>query len=238
VITRSSAPWAQTRRQRFTTDLLTLAVVALLAALLAVVLGWLASPLAPVGSARDAEPHPGFALNLALGAAAIAVIMISTALAALPALIRSASTRELPGVDARDSITRRSRVADLVTRSGLGPSATVGTRLALQPGRGSAATTGAKRADELDARGRRRNSHLRVRRESPAVDRDAPPLRLELGRRDRQQLRRDTAPVRAATRPLRPRAGGGRSHRRDAHGRRPRHFGAGCFPRFATRSHP
>jgi len=47
-----------TRTQRFTAELTTLAVVALLAAVLAVVIGWLFSPLSPIGVARGAEPHP------------------------------------------------------------------------------------------------------------------------------------------------------------------------------------
>lgn len=129
-----------TRTQRFTAELTTLAAVALLAALLAAVVGWLFSPLAPIGNARDAEPHPGFALDLALSAIAIAAIFAGTVLAALPAILRVAFTRELPGNVASDARARRSRLSDLVARSGLGPSATIGTRLALQPGRGATAT--------------------------------------------------------------------------------------------------
>ena len=128
------------RSQRLLAEITTLAVVALLAAVLAAVIGWLFSPLGPIGVARDAEPHPGFALNVALSAAAIGAIFVGTVLAALPALLRVVFTRELPGNVATETRARRSRVADLVARSGLGPSATVGTGLALQPGRGATAT--------------------------------------------------------------------------------------------------
>ncbi len=61
-------------------------------------------------------------------------------LATLPSVLRVASTRELPGIVAAETRSRRSRIADAVAQSGLGPSATVGTRLALQPGRGATAT--------------------------------------------------------------------------------------------------
>ncbi len=131
-----------TRRQRFSIDLATLAAVAAAAAVLAVILGCLFSPLTPVGAARDAEPHSGFSLDLALVSAAFGVIFVGTVLAALPALLRVVNTNALPGTgpNAVDPGPRRSRVADLVARAGLGAPAVVGTRLALQPGRGATAT--------------------------------------------------------------------------------------------------
>jgi hypothetical protein len=129
-----------TRNQRLSAEITTLAAVAILAAVLAVVIGWLFSPLGPVGAARDAEPRPGFSFDLALSAAAIAAIFVGTVLAALPAILRVAFRRDLPGMVAADNRTRPSRISDLIGRSGLGPSATIGTRLALQPGRGATAT--------------------------------------------------------------------------------------------------
>jgi hypothetical protein len=129
-----------TRRQRLTGELVWVAGLALAAALLAALVAWLCSPLTPIGSARDAEPHPGFSLNIALSALAIVAIFLGTTLAALPAIIRLATVRSLPGMTPSDARERRSRVADLVARSGLGPRAVVGTRLALQPGRGPTAT--------------------------------------------------------------------------------------------------
>jgi hypothetical protein len=129
-----------TRPQRFFTEMSTLMAVALSAALLAAVIGWLFSPIAPIGDARDAEPHTGFSVNLALSALAIAAIFVGTVLAALPALLSVASTRDLPGNVATEKRSRRSRVSDLIARAGLPPSAALGTRLALQPGRGASAT--------------------------------------------------------------------------------------------------
>ncbi len=129
-----------TRPQRLTAEITTLAAVALVAAVLAAAIGWMLSPLTPIGAARATEPHSGFALNVALSALAIGAIFVGTVLAALPAVLRVASTRELPGNAASETRPRRSRLSDLVARSGLGPSATIGTRLALQPGRGTTAT--------------------------------------------------------------------------------------------------
>jgi hypothetical protein len=129
-----------TRGQRLAAEITTLAAVALLAAVLAVVIGALVSPLGPIGSSRDAEPHPGFSFDLALSAAAVAAIFLGTVLAALPAVLRVSFRRELPGNVATDNKIRVSRVSDLIGRSGLGPSATIGTRLALQPGLGATAT--------------------------------------------------------------------------------------------------
>jgi hypothetical protein len=92
-----------TRTQRFAAETTTLAIVALSAAVLAAVVGVLLSPLTPVGGARTVEPHTGFALNLGLSALAIATIFVGTVLAALPAVLRVASTRQLPGNIAPDN---------------------------------------------------------------------------------------------------------------------------------------
>lgn len=131
-----------TRRQRLAIEATTLAAVTFTAAMAAAILAYLLSALTPIGVARSAEPHPGLSLNLALSLAAIAVIFIGTMLAALPTLVRVATRTTLPGAGlaAVDPVHRRSRVADVIARSGLRAPAVVGTRLALQPGRGTNAT--------------------------------------------------------------------------------------------------
>ena len=130
-----------TRRQRLSMELATLAGLAVAAAAFAGALAFVFSPITPIGAARDAEPHPGFSVNLALTLAAIASIIAGTLVATLPALWRLVRATELPGAAITlDQRQRRSRAADVIARSGLGPSATVGTQLALQPGRGSSAT--------------------------------------------------------------------------------------------------
>lgn len=130
-----------TRRQRAVLDLATLVAVALAAAALAAILGYAFSPLTPIGSARDAEPNPGLSLNVALSLAAIGTIFVGTMLAALPALWRVVNMKALPGAPTTiDTKQRKSRTADLVAQSSLGTPAVIGTRLALQPGRGASAT--------------------------------------------------------------------------------------------------
>ncbi len=130
-----------TRRQRFSIEFVNLAAIALVAALFAAVLAYLLSPLTPIGDARDAEPHPGFTVNLALTLVAIAAAFLGTMIATLPALWRLVRTDALPGNTGRlDSHLRRSRVAELVARLRLGTPAAIGTQLALQPGRGETAT--------------------------------------------------------------------------------------------------
>jgi ABC-type lipoprotein release transport system permease subunit len=130
-----------TRRQRYAIELATLALVALAAAVLAAVVGVLFSPFTPVGTARPAEPDPGFSVNLVLTLSAIAAIFAGTMLAAVPSLRRVARTTALPGTaGVADPRGHVSHAADVVARSGLRTPAVIGTRFALQPGHGTNAT--------------------------------------------------------------------------------------------------
>jgi hypothetical protein len=128
------------RRQRFIMEGTSLVVVALVAAMAAAVFGFLGSAFTPVGAARVAEPHPGLSLNLALTAAGVALLFLGTVLATLPAVWRVSRIMALPGPVAVDGIHRRARAADAVAAAGFGAPAVVGTRLALQSGRGATAT--------------------------------------------------------------------------------------------------
>jgi hypothetical protein len=129
-----------TRRQRLSIELTTVISVAIAAAVLAGVIAYLLSPLTPIGTARDAEPHPGFSFNLALTLVALPITILGTCLAALPALWRLVHDTSLPGPGTLDARERRSRLAELESRSGLGVPAVVGSRFAFQPGRGRTAT--------------------------------------------------------------------------------------------------
>ena len=130
-----------TRGQRYAIVLVTLALVALAAAVLAAIVGFLLSPFTPIGDSRAAEPHRGFSLNVGLTLAAMAAVFLGTTLAALPALRRVARTTSLPGAaGATDPRQHVSRAAEVVARSRLGSPAVIGTRFALQPGRGASAT--------------------------------------------------------------------------------------------------
>jgi hypothetical protein len=124
-----------TRGQLFAAGMLRAAWAAIGAALLAVVLAIVASPLSPIGPARNAEPDPGLRVDwpvLVSGAVVIAVCVL--ALAALPAW-RQARVR-----NARDdNAVRPSRLATAFGRSGAPVAAGVGVRMALEPGRGRTA---------------------------------------------------------------------------------------------------
>jgi hypothetical protein len=129
------------RRQRYGIELATLATVALTAATLAAIVGFLFSPFTPIGAARLAEPHRGFSINVGLTLAAITAVFAGTMLAAFPALRRVVHNTSLPGSAGTNDPTQHvSRTAEVVAHSRLGTSAVVGTRFALQPGRGASAT--------------------------------------------------------------------------------------------------
>ncbi len=129
-----------TKRQRLAFEFAGLVIVGLAAAILGAALAYLFSPVTPIGSTRDAEPHPGFSINLALTGTAIALTLVGTLLVALPALWRLVNTKALPGPGAIDAGPQTSRVADLESRAGFGVPAVLGTRLAFQSGRGRSAT--------------------------------------------------------------------------------------------------
>ena len=122
-----------TRTQLFVLGVARVVPVAVVAGVIAVGVAIALSPLAPLGVAREAEPDPGFALDvlpLALGAAATAIVVVLAA--CIPAW-RAARSAEGQGTPPP------SRLAGLLARTGLSPSRTAGVRMALEPGRGRSA---------------------------------------------------------------------------------------------------
>jgi hypothetical protein len=106
------------------------------AAVIAVVLAIVLSPLAPVGDARIAEPHPGVefdAAALALGAAILPAVAVILALAPAWSAARARNAPE------ETSGARGSRVAALLARAAVPPPGVAGARLALEKGRGRTA---------------------------------------------------------------------------------------------------
>jgi len=127
-----------TRAQVSAVTALRAAVLAGAAAAVAVVVAYLVSPLLPLGLARDAEPHPGFALDAAvvgLGAlvtaSVVAVASVLPAWRAARALGRAAADREAPASP--------SAVAGAIGRSSAPVPVVTGVRMALEPGRGRSA---------------------------------------------------------------------------------------------------
>jgi ABC-type lipoprotein release transport system permease subunit len=122
-----------TRGQRRALGAARALAVAIGAAVVGAVVAVALSPLAPVGVARKAELSPGVEANLAvlwLGAAA--TVALVTAAGALPAWWPAGPAR-------RRAEPRPSRLGSALSRSGAPTPATVGVRLALEPGRGATA---------------------------------------------------------------------------------------------------
>lgn len=111
------------------------AVIGVAGGVLAMVVAALASPLLPVGLARQAEIHPGFDIDVVvLIPGFLAVVLLVSALAVLPAWRASGrSTAARARFD-----THRSSVAKSVARTRLPLAASIGLRLGRSPARGQA----------------------------------------------------------------------------------------------------
>ncbi len=110
-------------------------LIGLAGAFLGVAIAWLASPLTLVGLARQAEIHPGFAVDpVIVIPGAIALGALIGAWSVLPAW-RMAARPIMAPADGGLPV-RGSGVPGLAWKTGLSPSAAVGTWFALQPGRG------------------------------------------------------------------------------------------------------
>jgi uncharacterized integral membrane protein len=114
-------------------------VVATTGAVAAGLLAWVASPLLPLGSARTAEPHPGFAFDAAAVGAGVVGVAAAVAILGGAAQLRArrrGSGREL---FAGDDVASTSGLGRLPGVARLPLTVGIGARLALQPGRGRTA---------------------------------------------------------------------------------------------------
>jgi FtsX-like permease family len=126
-----------TRPQLAAVTLVRVALIGAASALLAVVLAVLASPLTPIGLARQAEVDPGLSVDvavLALGAVGVLAAVLSRGGVAAWWVTRARARG-----DAAPTPGRTSLVVDRMALAGATPSAVTGIRLALEPGRGEAA---------------------------------------------------------------------------------------------------
>jgi hypothetical protein len=117
-----------TRRERFTSSMMRLAVAALAGAGVAVLLAYLLSPIGPVGPARLAEPTPGFAADgWVLLAGGLSVALLTCLIGLWPAwrTARVFSASEEP---------RPSRLSARLAEAGAPVAAATGVRFALEPG--------------------------------------------------------------------------------------------------------
>ncbi len=130
-----------TRVQRTSAATARAAIVVALGAVLAGAVAVLASPLFPLGTARRAEPAPGFRFDwpvLVLGLIAIIALLLLPA-----ALVAWRTTRQTPE---RIATRRLSRVAERVARLGAPTSTVTGVRFAVQRDRRRTATPSRRRS--------------------------------------------------------------------------------------------
>jgi ABC-type lipoprotein release transport system permease subunit len=120
------------RGERFALGLARAATIGLAAALFAVVLAVIVSPLFPTGLARTAEPDPGVDVDAALvGLGALGVAVVVVLLAAWPAWRTAGPTTGTEPVPKRPSLAGR-----MLAQGGAPPSVSAGVRMALEPGHG------------------------------------------------------------------------------------------------------
>ncbi|MDQ6949435.1 MAG: hypothetical protein M3256_25095, partial [Actinomycetota bacterium] len=125
------------RGQLFVVALAQVAVTAVVGAVLAVTVAVGASSLMPIGAARIAEPYPGLAVNWAvLVVGGLVIVGALLAWVALPAWRLASVGTGIEQAAGTAGTDRPSRLVEAAMRSGAPPSAIVGARLALQPGRG------------------------------------------------------------------------------------------------------
>ena len=123
-----------TRRERFILALTRVALVSTTGATIAIALAVAASPLFPIGLARDAEPTPGLALDATVLAAGFGVVAVGfLLLGALPAWHRACRDLAFSA-----SLSRRAGIGrvfpDTLGRTGLRPAPMIGVRMAFEPG--------------------------------------------------------------------------------------------------------
>jgi ABC-type lipoprotein release transport system permease subunit len=127
-------------RQLISVGIVRAAVIGMIAAGIAVAVGFALSPLLPTGLARIAEPDPGFAFDgVTIGIGALSTLLIVMLVSALPAWRASRMAGNALGTAEVRGADRPSAVAGFLSRTAFPPSATAGVRMALEPGRGRTA---------------------------------------------------------------------------------------------------
>jgi ABC-type lipoprotein release transport system permease subunit len=128
-----------TRAQLIAVVVLRGTVIGIAGGLLAIGVAVLASPVMPVGLARQAEISPGFNGDFAvLALGFLAVVVLMAACSAVPAWRIGKWTKA--SLNMRGGVSHRSHVAEAVARTRLSPTVAIGVRFALEPGRGRRST--------------------------------------------------------------------------------------------------
>jgi hypothetical protein len=128
-----------TRRQLVTLGAARALTMAAPAAALTVLLAFVLSPLAPIGRAREVEPHPGFSADgaaFAIGGAAVLLIVLGVGVLASWRIALTARGRNARWPDERG---KASSVTTALARAGCPPAFVAGVRMAIQRGASAAA---------------------------------------------------------------------------------------------------
>jgi hypothetical protein len=105
------------------------------AAVVATATAALLSLLTPVGVGRQAELHPGIAVNVAyLGAGLVAAFLFVVLFSVIPVVWTSSPARRSRRVNTR--VTAGARIGGALATAGASTAAEAGVRMALEPGRG------------------------------------------------------------------------------------------------------
>ena len=122
-----------TQRDRWITMMVRLMLAAAVGATTAVTIAAVLSWFTPVGPARNAEPHPGWSINLpAMLGGAVILFFVVVLVSVIPAW------RNARFVD-QGSTVRGSSVAAWLAARGVSPNVTTGGRFGREPGRGASA---------------------------------------------------------------------------------------------------
>ena len=184
-----------TRRDLVVLSLLRVGIVTLFGALVAVAVAIAASPLMPIGPARVAEPSPGIEVNLAILGVGFVLAFVAPLLLVVPAAWRAASRFGPLGSAASGSEESRSSLVPAIG-GGPGPlTASLGLRMALDPGRGRTAVPVRSALGWHDDRAHGLGGRLCLRRKPAAPCRHASPVRAELGPPARPRVRLGTRSV-------------------------------------------
>lgn len=116
------------QRQRWAATVAHAVPIAVVGALAALVAAWLASPLFPIGVARDAEPAPG--LHFDAGALLISALIVVVAVLVVGAIAAAVVTSRR-----EQAMARPTRIGRAMADAGVAPSVAVGVGFALGRGR-------------------------------------------------------------------------------------------------------
>lgn len=126
-----------TRRQLVATAFVGSAAISIAGAVLALLVAVLASPLMPIGLARQAEVHRGVSVDAVVLAAGLVVIVV--VLTAWASIVAWNATRDGGERGSGGRVRRSSRAARTLRQAGWPPAATLGTSMTFEPGGGASA---------------------------------------------------------------------------------------------------